>query len=312
MADSPASSDAEEVEPGRIEQLKERYVVLKTETLERLETERVRRPTVRMAFDFYSRDQAFAGSLLAGGLSVKLFLWFLPFSLSVVVLIGTLADQLDEPAAEVAQDSGLAAALASMVEDAVDASSSARWYLALLGIVLLLWAGIGVVKALRLTSRLAWRMGSVPPWNWLRGSLGVIGAVIGILAVQWLRNRLLDGPWYLDLLTLIIGTLIILVIFTVILDLLPRPEGVPWTAMIPGAVLMTAGILIIRLVTIVYFSRRLDSASDLYGGLGMAATFLLWLYVISRSLIASISLNATIWQRDESPPPAQADISPDD
>jgi uncharacterized BrkB/YihY/UPF0761 family membrane protein len=197
-----------------------------------------------------------------------------------------------------------------MVEDAVEASNRALWYLALLGIVLLLWAGIGVVKALRLTSRLAWRMTSVPPWNWLRGSIGVIGAVIGILAVQWLRNRLLGGPWYLDLVSLIIGTLTVLAIFTVILDLLPRPEGVPWTAMIPGAVLMTAGILIIRLVTIVYFSRRLDSASELYGGLGMAATFLLWLYVISRSLVASISLNATIWQRDELAPPP-ADVSPE-
>ena len=309
MADSPASSDDEEAGPGRIEQLKKRYTGLKADALERLETERERRPTVRTAFDFYSRDQAFAGSLLAGGLSVKLFLWFLPFSLSVIVLIGTLADRFNRPAAEVAQDSGLAVSLASMVEDAVEASSSAMWYLGLLGTVLLLWAGIGVVKALRLTSRLAWRMGSIPPWNWLRGSLGVIAAVIGILAVQWLRNRLLGGPWYLDLAMLILGTLIILVIFTVILDLLPRPEDVPWTAMIPGAVLMTAAILIIRLVTIVYFSRRLDSASDLYGGLGMAATFLLWLYVISRSLIAAISLNATIWQRDELAPPG-ADVPP--
>ena len=310
MADSPSSSGGDEAGPGRIEKLKERYTGLKADALERLETERERRPTVRMALDFYSRDQAFAGSLLAGGLSVKLFLWFLPFSLSVIVLIGTLADRFDRPTADVAQDSGLAVALASMVEDAVEASSRALWYLALLGIVLLLWAGIGVVKALRLTSRLAWRMGSVPPWNWLHGSIGVIGAVIGILAVQWLRNRLLGGPWYLDLVSLIIGTLTVLVIFTVILDLLPRPEGVPWTAMIPGAVLMTAGILIIRLVTIVYFSRRLDSASELYGGLGMAATFLLWLYVISRSLVASISLNATIWQRDERASPA-AEVSPD-
>ncbi len=299
MPDSPASSDAEEAVPGRIEQLKERYSVLKTGALERVEAERAHRPSVRMAFDFYSRDQAFAGSLLAGGLSVKLFLWFLPFALSVVVLVGTLADSFDEPASEVAQSSGLAAVLAGMVADAVAVSDSARWYLAILGIVFLLWAGIGVVRALRLTSRLAWRMSSVPPSNRILGSLAVIGSVIGILAVQWLRNRLLGGPWYLDLLTLIVGALIILVIFTVIFDRLPRPEGVPWTAVIPGAILMTAGILIVRLATIVYFGPRLDSSNDLYGGLGLAATFLLWLYVISRTFVASISLNATIWQRND-------------
>ena len=311
MADSPASGDAEEGGPGRIERLKHRYDDLKTEGLERLEVERARRPSVRMAFDFYSRDQAFAGGLLAGGLSVKLFLWFLPFSLSVVVLIGTLADRFDRPADELAQESGFAAALASMVSDAVKVSSSGRWYLGLLGIVLLLWSGMGVVRALRLTSRLAWRMASVASWNRLLGSLSVIGAVTGVLVVQFVRNRFLGGPWYLDIVTLAMGALIILVMFTVIFDRLPRPEGVPWTAMLPGATLMTAGLLIIRLVTIVYFSPRLESANDLYGGLGMAATFLLWLYVISRTLIAAISLNATIWQRDELAPPTQAGLPAD-
>jgi uncharacterized BrkB/YihY/UPF0761 family membrane protein len=265
-----------------------------------------------MAFDFYSRDQAFAGGLLAGGLSVKLFLWFLPFSLSVVVLIGTLADRFNRPPDEVAQESGFAAALASMVSDAVKVSSSGRWYLGLLGIVLLLWTGMGVVRALRLTSRLAWRMTSVASWNRFLGSLSVIGAVIGVLVVQFVRNRFLGGPWYLDILTLAMGSLIILVMFTVIFDRLPRPEGVPWTALLPGAALMTAGLLIIRLATIVYFSPRLASANDLYGGLGMAATFLLWLYVISRTLIAAISLNATIWQRDELAPPAQAGLPTDE
>jgi uncharacterized BrkB/YihY/UPF0761 family membrane protein len=36
----------------------------------------------------------------------------------------------------------------------------------------------------------------------------------------------------------------------------------------------------------------------MYGGLGLAAVFLAWLYIISRLLVASISLNAAIWQRE--------------
>ncbi len=44
----------------------------------------------------------------------------------------------------------------------------------------------------------------------------------------------------------------------------------------------------------------------------MAAVFLAWLYIISRSLVASISLNATIWQRDEAAgmPPGELTIGP--
>jgi uncharacterized BrkB/YihY/UPF0761 family membrane protein len=298
VADTRAAPESETDEPGLLDALKAKYEGYKAKTLDRLEEERERRVSVRVAYDFVRRDQAFAGSLLAGGVSVKLFLWFLPFALSVVALIGTLSDQFDQPAEELAREAGLAAVLGSLVADAVEVSTRARWYLIIFGIVLLLWAGLGVVRALALTSRLAWRMSETPPIRKLYGSLGVVGIVVAILFVQWARNRLIGGSWILDLLVLAVGIVILLAIFILMFTRLPRPDGVPWTAMVPGALLMTVGILLIRLVTLVYFSRRLGTADDLYGGLGLSVVFLAWLYIISRLLVASIALNATIWQRD--------------
>jgi membrane protein len=299
VADTTPSQADEEGAPGLIERLKQRFEEYKARALERVEVERERRTSVRVAFDFYSRDKAFAGSLLAGGLSVKLFLWFLPFALSVVAVIGSLAESFDQPASDVARSSGLAAVLAGIVADAVETSSRGRWYLALFGLVLLLWAGLGVVRALALTSRLAWRMSEVPPVRRLFGSLAVAGIVVSILAVQWARNRLLGGPLPLDLLVLVIAMGFIAGTFLLMFTWLPRPKEVPWTALVPGALLMTVGILVIRLATLVYFAPRLESAPALYGGLGLAGVFLAWLYIISRLLVASISLNATIWQRDQ-------------
>jgi uncharacterized BrkB/YihY/UPF0761 family membrane protein len=298
VADTHAAAEGETDQPGRLDALKAKYEEYKTKTLERLEAERERRVSVRVAYDFVRRDQAFAGSLLAGGVSVKLFLWFLPFALSVVAIIGTLSESLDRPAEDLARDSGLAAVLGSLVADAVEVSTRARWYLIIFGIVLLLWAGLGVVRALALTSRLAWRMSEKPPIRKLYGSLGVVGIVVGILFVQWARNRLTGGAWYVDLFVLAVGIVVLAGMFVLMFTWLPRPDGVPWTAMMPGALLMTVGLLVIRLVTLVYFSRRLASADDLYGGLGLSVVFLAWLYIISRLLVASIALNATIWQRD--------------
>lgn len=299
MSDLPAADVPDEPKPGLIQRWRDRLDALRGWATERVEVERGRRPSVRVAYDFYRRDQAFAGSLLAGGLSVKLFLWFLPFSLSVVVLFGALARSTDEPADDIAQRAGLTATLARMVQAAVEESERARLYLGILGIVLLLWAGLGVVRALALTSRLAWRMTSTPPMRKLYGSVAVVGFVLSILGVQWARNRLLGGPLLVDLFVLGIAVVVLAGINVVLLNVLPRPEGIPWTAMIPGALLMTVGILVIRLATIVYFSARIESASDLYGGLGLAGVFLAWLYLISRILVGSISLNATIWQRDQ-------------
>jgi uncharacterized BrkB/YihY/UPF0761 family membrane protein len=230
---------------------------------------------------------------------VKLFLWFLPFALSVVALIGTLADRFDQPADDLARASGLTAVLADLVADAVEESTRARWYLVLIGIVLLLWTGLGVVRALALTSRLAWRLPGIPAINRLAGSVGVLGFVVAILALQWARSRLLGGPWWVDLLVLVTTMAVLVGLLLLLFIGLPHPEEVPWPALIPGALLMTVGLLIIRLATIVYFAPRLESAPDMYGGLGLAGVFLAWLYIISRLLVASISLNATIWQRDQ-------------
>ncbi|MET0566078.1 MAG: YhjD/YihY/BrkB family envelope integrity protein [Acidimicrobiia bacterium] len=300
MADSPASSDADDAGPGRIERIKDRYAIVKTHTLERFETERERRASVRMAYDFYLRDKAFAGSLLAGGISVKLFLWFLPFSLSVVVVLGVLSDWLGRAPKDLAEQSGLMiGSLANMVEAAVVTSDRARLYLAVLGIVLLIWAGMGVVRALGLISRLAWGVTSTTPGNKVAASLWTAGFVIAMLAIVGLTNRLQGGPWIVDVLVYIAAIFALAALHVLFLNALPRPAGIPWTVVIPGALLMTVAWLLIRLATVVYFTWRLERATDLYGGLGMAAVFLAWLYIISRSLVASISLNATIWQREE-------------
>jgi uncharacterized BrkB/YihY/UPF0761 family membrane protein len=142
-------------------------------------------------------------------------------------------------------------------------------------------------------------MEQASPGRRLYGTLAVVGIVVAILGVQWARNRLLGGPWSVDLLVLAIAIVFLAGIFLVMFTWLPCPEEVPWTALVPGALLMTLGVLVIRLATLVYFAPRLESASDLYGGLGLAGVFLAWLYIISRLLVASISLNATIWQREQ-------------
>jgi uncharacterized BrkB/YihY/UPF0761 family membrane protein len=278
----------------------------KEQGMDRLEIERSRRPSVRLAFDFYQRDKAFAGSLLAGGIAVKLFLWALPFSLTFIVFLGALADGLDAPPADLAHDVGLTAVMVRIVDDAVDSSSRAWIYLAILGLVLLIWTGIGVARALRLVSRLSWKMDTVAPVNPVRASAWVVGFVVAILALQWAWSRLLSGPLTVDVLVTVMVSVALLAIMISLFKALPHPTEVPWTAMLPGAITMVVGLLVIRLVTIVYFSRRLESAGDLYGGLGLVAVFLAWLYIIGRILVAAISLNAAIWEKD----PARALKSP--
>ena len=113
---------------------------------------------MRTVLEAFDRDRRFAGGLLAGGLAFRVFLWLLPFSLVVVALLGGAASQFEEPVSDLARQAGLSAALAATVAQAAEASGQGRWYLLIVGIVFLLWAGMGVVKAIRLIAGLAWEV----------------------------------------------------------------------------------------------------------------------------------------------------------
>ena len=64
----------------------------------------------------------------------------------------------------------------------------------------------------------------------------------------------------------------------------------PWTALVPGAVLLSAGAQVLHLVTVYYLTDKLHSSSELYGALGAAAAVLLWLFLIGRLIVASALL----------------------
>ena len=45
-----------------------------------------------------------------------------------------------------------------------------------------------------------------------------------------------------------------------------------------------------------YFAGKLERSAGLYGGLGLAAVFLAWLYLLGRLMVAAVNLNATLWE----------------
>jgi uncharacterized BrkB/YihY/UPF0761 family membrane protein len=74
--------------------------------------------------------------------------------------------------------------------------------------------------------------------------------------------------------------------------------GVTWTALLPGAVVVAVGFQGIHLLTVLWISHKLESASAAYGALGVALVLLMWLYLLGRLIVVSAMLNATIavWQ----------------
>jgi uncharacterized BrkB/YihY/UPF0761 family membrane protein len=51
------------------------------------------------------------------------------------------------------------------------------------------------------------------------------------------------------------------------------------------------------LFNVLYLNHKIQSASAAYGALGVAASALLWLYLLGRLMVAAPVLNATLWER---------------
>ena len=67
----------------------------------------------------------------------------------------------------------------------------------------------------------------------------------------------------------------------------------------PGAVLFAVGALALNLFTSYFLGPRLESATELYGGLGLATTILFWLYIIGRLVTGAATLNVSLYESRE-------------
>jgi uncharacterized BrkB/YihY/UPF0761 family membrane protein len=76
--------------------------------------------------------------------------------------------------------------------------------------------------------------------------------------------------------------------------LLPHRDA-EWIELVPGAVLVGVGVELLHFVTVYYISRKVSSASELYGPIGAAVAILLWAYLIGRLVVAAAVLNASLY-----------------
>jgi uncharacterized BrkB/YihY/UPF0761 family membrane protein len=274
-------------EVGRVESVRLRAGEIQS----RLVAARGRHTSVDASFHLIERDRRIAASVLAGGIAFRLFLWLLPLSLILGGALGFTSN-----GEEIAHDAGLTAAAADAVGEAVDDAGEGRWALLVIGVGALLWTSTWSVVALRRVYALVWNVPPPRSRNPLIQALAFSGVCSILLLIPagsaWLRD-LLGRPG------IIIPLLAVGAFFGVWLwvsDWLPHGDA-PLRALVPGALLAAVGMQAIHLFTAFYVAVKLERASALYGGLGLAATFLFILYIVGRLIVASALVNEELWRR---------------
>lgn len=266
----------------------------------RVEATRATSPSVDAAFVAHARDRQVGGNLLASAIAYRIFLWLLPLALLLAAVLGYAEASGDGEPEALGKNLGLGSSVVGSVATAAEQAEGSRLVLLLLALFGLYTAGAAGAKTVVAVHRFAWGMPPARPRGGPRAAVGFSGLVVGTLLLtfgaQFLRAR---APG----IGVVVAALIVLAYTGLWLGasiLLPHGDA-SWPHLLPGAVLVGVGGQVMHLVSVFYLTEKIERSSELYGGLGLAATMLLGLYLVSRLVVASAILNATLWSQRMGP-----------
>jgi len=248
-----------------------------------------RHVSIAVPFRAFERNRSVAASVLAGGVAYRLFLWLLPFGLIVGGVLGLGdADSTEEAVAA----GGLPQAVVDAIGDIARAADANSWWLLLTGVPLLLWEGYTGAKALQLIHSLVWNEPpprSRPLNNSLVFSAAMCVFVAAVSLTWWFRDATLLGR--LLVLVLMIAPLAGMWLWVS----LRLPHGTAsWKALLPGVFLVAIGFQVTHGLVVYLLGPKLEKSTSLYGGLGVVATMLFFMWVVGRIVVTAPILNSSL------------------
>ena len=132
-------------------------------------------------------DAEVGGSIMAGALAYRLFIWLLPLALVAVAGLGIASSAVARSPESAAKSAGLAGLVSNSVAGA--ANSSARWYALLIGIPILIVATRSLLRTLVVAHRLIWTdMRGAIRKPTIGATLQLLAALVGFLAISALAG----------------------------------------------------------------------------------------------------------------------------
>lgn len=242
------------------------------------------------------------GGAVASAATVMFFVSLFPLMLVAISVLGFVSAGNSDLASEIVEQLGLSGAGAELVQDAITTAQSSRRAASIVGIVGLLWSGLGVASAVSLAVRTPWQrkgegmLSKAYGFVWLVGGgltfVGAMGsgALLGLLPDSIPRVVTSVG---LLALGLALELAFFLWTFWILGD---RRAG--WRALVPGAIVGAIGFEVLKLVGTILVPRMVASSSALYGPLGVVFAVLAWLAFFSRLVVYASALNAEMYEEE--------------
>jgi membrane protein len=252
----------------------------------------VRRP-VRTAFQFTVRATqrflAIGGTDRAMSVGAHAFSAIIPLALVLHTLVaGRSGEQAGQ---RIIERFELTGAAADATRTLMTATSTQTGHLAtFLGLVILLFSGVALMRALQRAYTAAWDLRPIGITGYLDGSAALAFLLVEIFLITRLAALLDDGLGQGVLsfvLRVVVGTGLWLLLQWLLLS-----RRIPWRALVPGAVLSALGMAVVSYASQLVMPHVLATDAARYGPIGVTFGLLTWFLVIALVLVVGAVVSA--------------------
>jgi membrane protein len=265
--------------------------------MDRLRRLAERWPWVGRVLDVHERVGEVNGGPVSSSVTLTFFVSLFPLAVAAIAIVGFVAAGGTDVADKIIDNLSLTGSAEDTVRNAITRASESRRAATVIGVVGLLWSGLGITNAVALAVRAPWQVkveglrGKAQGVIWLLGSVVLAAISFGL---GWLLGQLpgLLAP-ILGILLIAVGLVVeggfFLWTFWCLGD-----HRVPWRALIPGAIVGAVGLEILKLAATLVLPRMVEGSSSLYGPLGVVFAILAWMAFFARLIVYASATNAVL------------------
>jgi membrane protein len=247
------------------------------------------------------------GGSLAAAVTLAAFLSLFPLLLALIGILGFFSSQAADLPGEIIGRLGLTGEAAEAVTSAISVAERSRRVASVVGVVGLLWSGLGLVAALQQALNSVWQVEGRGLKDKAYGLLWLVGAVLILASSAALTALLglLPGPAAPGALLAALAVSTGLWLWTMRV-LCNRDLG--WKALLPGALLGAVGLEVLKVVGGIYVPRAVAGSSALYGSIGIVFAVIAWLLFLGRLVVYAAVLNVVRWEEDHGTVSAEIEL----
>lgn len=267
---------------------------------------------VAWALAVQKRFSEINGSGLAAAITLRSFLALFPLLVLATAVLGYLSVNVSDFTERVVENLGVTGSAAETIADSVDAAQRSRVTATIVGLLGLVWAGLGLVIGYDLTFNSAWGVPGrglidrVVGAGWLVGAGLITGVSIAAVALT------ASLPWELGLVAVLVATVLDFALLMWTSRILPN-RVIPWRSLVLGSAVGAVALAVLKIVGTRIVPELVTHSSALYGSLGVVFALLVWFLLFGRVVVYVACIQVVGWMDTHSTelPPVKDGVDPE-